>query len=95
MNNEKKCPHCGQWTTWHKSLDDRCQYCNTLLQERQVKENEARQTKELEVKEHDFFRTRPDDGLAMKAVRKTAFVAHVIYAAIVWLFLMMFASTPG
>ena len=33
--------------------------------------------------------------MPMKAVRKVAFVAHAIYAAIVWFFLMMFASTPG
>lgn len=95
MKSEKKCPACGQWTVWKKQLDDRCQHCDTLLQPHAIIEKEAREEREQKEAEHDFFRIRHDDGVGMKALRRTAWVGHVLYAAIVWFFLVMFASTPG
>lgn len=29
---EMKCPHCKQWTEWKGMLQDRCSYCNELLE---------------------------------------------------------------
>lgn len=95
MISEKKCPSCQQWTPWEKQLEDRCVHCDTLLQPLAVEEKAKRKEREEKVAEHDFFRIRPDDGLGMKAVRRTAWVGHLIYAAIVYFFLVVFASTPS
>lgn len=95
MKNEKKCPSCGQWTAWNKQLGDTCSHCGTLLQPLAVKESADRELREKVEVENDFFRIKESDSILMKAVRKSAWVAHVIYAAIVWFFLVTFASTPG
>jgi len=95
MASEKKCPHCGQWTPWDQRPEDRCAHCSGVLDERTVNENAAIATKAEEDKANSFFTVKPTDGVPMKTVRKMAFVAHAIYAAIVWFFLVMFASTPG
>lgn len=95
MSSEKKCPHCGKWTLWNQKAEDRCQHCGGVLDERTVSERAANQVREEDAKASSFFTVRPTDRFPMIAVRKVAFVAHAVYAAIVWLFLMMFASTPG
>ncbi|MCF8257626.1 MAG: hypothetical protein K9J06_08740 [Flavobacteriales bacterium] len=95
MTSEKKCPQCGQWTKWNKNPEDRCAHCDSVLDPRRVQEKIDVSTREAEDRAHSFFIIRPQDGLPMKAIRRTAFVAHAVYAAIVWLFLVLFASTPG
>jgi len=70
-------------------------HCNVLLQPLAIKEKELREQREEQVAAHDFFRIRSTDGFGMKAVRRTAWVGHLIYAAIVYFFLVVFASTPG
>ncbi len=95
MSSEKKCPHCGQWTSWNQRPEDTCTHCGGVLDPRTVQQKEDRIARERKQVEDSFFTEKPDDNLPMKAVRKVAFVAHAIYAAIVWFFLMMFASTPG
>lgn len=66
-----------------------------LLQPLAMQEKVDREQREQVVFENDFFRIKEGDNLFMKIVRKSAWVAHVIYAAIVWFFLVTFASTPG
>lgn len=95
MSSEKKCPHCGQWTAWNRRPDDRCTHCHGVLDPRAVEERAAEAAMAEEQTANSFFTVKPDDGLPMIALRKLAFVAHAIYAAIVWLFLVLFASTPG
>ena len=95
MNSEKKCPHCGQWTPWTQKAEDRCDHCGGVLDERTVNEKVANQVKEADAKANSFFNVKPTDRFPMIVVRKVAFMAHAIYAAIVWLFLVLFASTPG
>jgi len=31
---EKKCPHCGEWSTWNQKLDDPCDHCGKPLGKR-------------------------------------------------------------
>ncbi len=95
MASEKKCPGCGQWTTWDLRPSDRCTHCGQVLDARTVAEQAASEEKAEEDRANSFFTVKPTDRLPMVAVRRVAFVAHAIYADIVWLFLMVFASTPG
>ena len=95
MKTEKKCPHCGEWTTWNKEPSDRCTLCNELLDEVSMREKEHRETKERVDKENDFFRVREDDHFLMIAIRRISWVLHAIFAAIAWAFLWFVTTFSG
>jgi len=92
---EKKCPHCGIWTEWEKQPTDRCTSCNHHLDEIALFEKVEREQSELVYQENDFLRIKETDGLSMRVVRKTAWVFHVIFAAITWAFLWMVTAFSG
>ena len=95
MRTEKKCTHCGEWTKWEKQPTDRCISCNVLLDPISLSEKTLREEKERAFVENDFLRIKETDGLGMKIVRKTAWVFHVIFAAITWLFLWLVTTFSG
>jgi len=92
---EKKCPHCQSWTNWKGNINDRCENCNKLLEERTVLELQVWREREEEYKKSDFFTPKKTDGPLMLVTRKVAFVFHMIFGAIAWIFIWSFASTPG
>ena len=95
MKIEKKCPNCGAWTIWEKQPTDRCTACNELLDPISLSEKMEREQSELLYQENDFLRIKETDGLGMRIVRKTAWVFHVIFAAITWAFLWMVTTFSG
>ena len=95
LRTEKKCPHCGVWTTWEKQATDHCLHCNELLDQIALKEKVEREEKERVFQENDFLRIKETDGLGMRIVRKTAWVFHVIFAAITWAFLWFVTTFSG
>jgi hypothetical protein len=95
MNQEKKCGSCGQWTAWTGKATDRCTHCNALLDSRTIQEHEEWKEREEAYQKNDFFTPREDDGPLMLATRKVAFVFHLIFGGIAWIFIWAFASTPG
>lgn len=95
MITEKKCPHCGVWTTWEKKATDRCSSCKGLLDPKAFEAKEAREEKERAFKENDFFRIRETDGFLMKGVRKVGWVLHAIFAFITWAFLWFVTTFSG
>ena len=95
MKTEKKCPHCEIWTKWEKQPTDRCGSCNEVLDKVALVEKTEREENERIVIENDFLRVKETDGLGMRMVRKTAWVFHVIFAAITWAFLWMVTTFSG
>ena len=95
MVTEKKCPSCGEWTTWEKQPTDRCLHCNALLDPAALKAREERSEKERLEKENDFFRVRETDNIFMVFVRRFTFVLHAIFAAITWAFLWFVTTFSG
>jgi methionyl-tRNA synthetase len=95
MKTEKKCPGCGEWTTWQKQPTDRCAHCNALLDPEAHEEKLDREEKERIFKENDFFRVREDDSFLMITVRKVGWVLHAIFAAITWAFLWFVTTFSG
>lgn len=91
MANEKKCFACGEWTVWTKKQDDRCVHCRALLSSATIA-SKAVPIPSVVAKRPSFLTQRDDDGLMLRNIRKTAFVAHLIYAGIMWLFMMLFAA---
>lgn len=92
---EKKCPHCGNWTKWSKQPTDRCVSCSGLLDEIALNEKNDREEKERVSQENDFLRIKETDNIGMRIVRKTAWVFHVIFAAITWVFLWIITTFSG
>lgn len=95
MINQKKCPHCGEWSHWQQQLTDRCEHCNELLEYRAVQEKAAWKKRLSDEKTADFFTPKETDGPFMLATRKIAFFFHLVFSLIAWLFIWSFASTPG
>ena len=95
MKSEKKCSHCGEWTTWEKQPTDRCGHCNEYLDPRSLQEKEVREEKERVFRENDFFRVRENDSFLMIMVRKTGWALHAIFAAIAWAFLWFVTTFSG
>jgi hypothetical protein len=66
---EIKCPHCGEWTMWTGSVDDRCFFCDEFLEpQRFSREVEKKISKEL-IKENDYFFIKPTDGRIKRRVK--------------------------
>lgn len=40
--SEKKCPRCGQWTTWSKQPDDHCIHCGFELMAETIEKEKLR-----------------------------------------------------
>jgi len=95
MKTEKKCLNCGAWTIWEKQPTDRCTSCRELLDPISLLERTEREEKERVFEENDFLRIKETDGLGMRILRKTAWVFHVIFAAITWAFLWMVTTFSG
>jgi len=95
MNTEKKCPHCGAWTTWDKRPTDRCTECKELLDEPMLLRLEKIEKQEKEFYDKDFFRIREEDNFLMIVLRRAAWVLHLIFGVITWFFLWVFSTTSG
>ena len=95
MRSEKKCPHCGIWTTWEKQASDRCSSCKELLDQTAHEEKTTRQETEQRFNENDFFRIRETDNFLMIGVRKVGWVLHAIFAFITWAFLWFVTTFSG
>ncbi|MFC2176264.1 hypothetical protein ACFLR1_04775 [Bacteroidota bacterium] len=95
MSTEKKCPHCGTWTTWNKQPTDKCGACQKVLDQVWLTEKIESERKEKEFFETDFLRIRESDGFLKRMLRRTAWVLHAVFAAITWFFLWMVTTFSG
>jgi len=91
MADEKRCSTCGQWTVWTKQPNDLCSHYNGALSSTTVETVDTSSTNTF-AKRPSFLTVRADDGVMMRGIRKTALAAHVVYAGIMWLFMMLFAA---
>lgn len=95
MATDKKCPSCGQWTTWNHQLTDRCTHCNELLDKRTVEDHQRFETQLKINDENSFFAPKPGDNPFMIAFRKTAWAVHFVYMSIVSFILWLLAWLAG
>lgn len=71
---------------------DTCQHCGQLLTVRAINEGQTPTASRFTVSRPSWLEVRPDDGVAMRTARRTAFAAHLPYAGIMWVFMMVFAA---
>ena len=92
---QKKCPHCGEWSSWQVSVHDRCLHCGQALAGRDLEYYEKRQ-KELKTNEENWiFFIREKDPNWMKVLKKVGNVFYTIYIAILTFLAWLIAITPG
>ncbi len=95
MTSEKKCPDCGQWTTWNHQLNDTCQHCGELLDKRRIQDLNSFENQQKTNDENSFFAIKPGDNSFMIFIRKTGWVINVIYVSIVSFMLWLLAWLAG
>lgn len=95
QSHTKKCPACGQWGPWQQRDTDRCTHCHALLDPRSLKEREQREEYERQHRLDSFFTPRPTDGFLMRLTRKVAFVAYIVYTAVVAFVMYIVTSIVG
>jgi|GEM_PF-5181053 len=70
LASTKKCPHCGQWTSWQQQPDDRCEHCQQTLEPHRVANDQARQA--LDAKSGPnlvLIDINPDDPLPLRLAK--------------------------
>lgn len=89
MSSQKKCPSCGQWTTWNQRLDDKCEHCGAQLEKQRAEEVKHRQ--ELAGKPLTFNKRKiePGDSLGKALYKRIFNVTGAAYFAflsfLIWL----------
>ncbi len=95
MATQKKCSECGQWTTWHHKLTDTCEHCGQLLDKRTINDLQYFENQQKLNDENSFSVPKPGDNFLMLALRRTVWIANVIYMATVSFFLWLFTTLAG
>lgn len=92
---EKKCPHCGEWSTWNQNLDDPCDHCGKPLGGEDLAHKQMVEKDAQERAEKWIFYIREDDSDLMVVLKKIGNTAYVIYMSILSFIAWVIAALPG
>jgi len=92
---EKKCPHCGKWSTWSQNLNDLCVHCGKPLGGKDLEYQEKRQAQKQANEEQWIFNIKEEDPVLVKHLKKIGNFFYVIYMAILTFFAWVIAFLPG
>jgi predicted amidophosphoribosyltransferase len=92
---EKKCPYCGEWSTWNQDLRDTCDHCGKILGGKDLEYQEKRQAQKQANEEQWIFYINESDNEFIKALKKTGNFFYVIYMAILTFMAWVIAFFPG
>ncbi len=93
--DQKKCPHCGKWSSWEKNLDDVCQNCGMLLGGKDL-ENQNKRIADIKRNEENWmFYIKESDSNFIKKAKKVGNFFYTIYIAILTFILWLVAAIPG
>ena len=68
--SEVKCPHCGEWTTRHGRVDDKCHNCNGYIEPHRFSADAEKKAKKVtNPKQADFFPIKAGDGPLTQEVK--------------------------
>jgi len=95
MSTHKKCPECNEWTSWNHQLTDKCEHCSELLDKRAINDIKLFEKQQKINEENSFYVPKPGDSFIVLAVRKAAWIANVIYVAMVSFMLWFFTTLAG
>jgi hypothetical protein len=95
--NTKKCPHCGQWSTWNLHHEDRCTHCGELIDPQAYQsvlrraEEEHKQEKAPKV----FIQIYPSDGTFTRLWKYAVLSGQMLFAAIISFFIWLGVALAG
>ena len=89
--NTKKCPHCGQWSTWNLHYNDRCTHCGELLDPQAYKSalHHAEEERKAEKAPKVFIQTNPTDSTFTRLWKYAVLSGQVLFAAIISFFVWL------
>ncbi|SDL36147.1 hypothetical protein SAMN05421823_105297 [Catalinimonas alkaloidigena] len=98
MKAQKKCPSCGEWSPWLQKPDDRCFYCDALLDprahtiEQERAEQEAENKKKIEA---IVLPIHPEDGFFARLGKRVFNVVQLVFVAILSFFIWLITVMAG
>ncbi|WP_139307946.1 hypothetical protein [Pontibacter flavimaris] len=98
MSASKKCPRCGQWSSWTQNPSDRCEHCQSILDPVAVASQQARQERKQEEEQRfnvRFIQISPDDSWFTKFYKRIGLGFQIAFASLVSLFLWLIALLAG
>ncbi|GMQ27701.1 hypothetical protein [Algoriphagus confluentis] len=92
---QKKCPHCGEWSTWTMRLTDLCEHCGKTLGGKDL-ENQQRREETIKANEKNWMFFIDENDPVWKAnLKKIGNFFYTIFMAIVSFILWLIAALPG
>ncbi|WP_207435468.1 hypothetical protein [Sabulibacter ruber] len=98
MKASKKCPHCGQWSTWNQEPTDLCQHCLNLLDPVAVERQQAQEDRREEEKKRftvDLIQIKADDSAFTKIWKSIGLGFQLAFVGIVSFILWLIALLAG
>jgi len=94
MKSTRKCPHCGQWSTWNQDPADRCDHCGNVLDPDALARQHASDERKEEESQRfsvDFIKIDPDDPFFLRFFKKIGLGFQVLFVAIVTFIIWLIA----
>ena len=91
FDSTKKCPHCGQWSSWQQQTGDLCTHCGQPLDPQRLAGEAARREQEARPAAPGLtlIEINPEDGLLLSCLKYVVRGGQLAFAAIlaflVWL----------
>lgn len=92
---QKKCPHCGEWSSWNMNLTDRCEHCGQPLGGKDLKNQERREQEQLKNTEDWLFAIKKTDSPFVVSLKKIGNFFYTVFMAIISFILWLIAALPG
>ncbi|HYK76345.1 MAG TPA: hypothetical protein VEV16_05165 [Daejeonella sp.] len=90
---EIKCPECKQWTTWNGNIQDRCLFCNELIEKEAFKKQAAKETLQaISANKRPDIIIHPDDSFLVRLSKRIQLACRgfVYYAQIAFVSVISF-----
>lgn len=93
--SQKKCPHCGKWSEWTTSFDDRCEHCGEPLSPVDLERKAKKEEEAVRQEQNWMFYIKPDDGALMRFLKKSGNLFYMVFMAIMSFIMWVIAALPG
>ncbi len=92
---EKKCPHCGEWSSWTTDMNDTCDHCGKPLGGRDLEYHNIREKDKQANKEQWIFHIKEDDSDFTIGMKKVGNFFYTVYMGIITFLAWVIAALPG
>lgn len=93
--DQKKCPHCGKWSSWEMNLNDVCKNCGQAIGGKDL-ENQNKRIADKKLNEENWmFYIKDTDSNFTKKAKKVGNFFYTVYLTIITFILWLIAALPG